>query len=95
MDELEQKLLDEQAIIAAGGLPAFQFILSKLDAAADEMLNQYDTCDFAKEPEKAMRIQIYRRMVKIEIPRMVENIVNAGRLPEEKTTFAKWLRKLF
>jgi hypothetical protein len=73
-----------------GGKTAFKVILRRLDEAADKMLFQYDSVDYALNPEEAIRIQMYRRIVKVEIPRIVENIKNHNQ-PKRQFSFFKWL----
>jgi DNA repair exonuclease SbcCD ATPase subunit len=89
LSQLDEELSRDKKIILAGGLEAFHHILAKLIATAEEMQRQYDTIDFAREPEKAIRIQMYRRIVMQEIPRMIENIMNHDR-PEDRGRFKFW-----
>ena len=88
-EEQVQMENDRQSLLM-GGNEAFKVILRRLDEAADKMLLQYDSVDYATQPEEAIRIQMYRRVVKIEIPRIVENIKNHNQ-PEKKFSFFTWL----
>jgi hypothetical protein len=94
--ELYRSLLKDKEIIQEGGIEAFRHILKKLDDAAELMLKEYDAVDFARHPEKAINIQAFRRVVKIEIPQMVERIMSVD-IPDSvpRFSFRNWLNKLF
>lgn len=91
-EELRQMDIDSHEI-RQGGMQAFKVILRRLDAAADKMAAEYDACDFAKQPEDAIRIQMYRRIVKKEIPRMVDNLLHHNNPAPQSWNFWDWLKK--
>ena len=84
------RMESDRVDLQIGGQTAFKAILRRLDEAADKMLLEYDSVDFANTPEEAIRIQMYRRIVKVEIPRMVENIKNHQQ-PKRQFSFFQWL----
>ena len=88
--EEQQQMEYDRIALNVGGQEAFKVILRRLDEAADKMMLQYDAVDYALHPEEAIRIQMFRRVVNVEIPRIVENIRNHGQ-PEKKFKFLAWL----
>lgn len=95
-EEVIDALEKEKAIITRGGMEAVRLIFAKLDKAADALAKEYDAIDFAREPEKAIRVQTFRRIVKVEIPAMLETIMNVD-IPEDKPawSFKRWISKAF
>lgn len=92
-EEEKDRIRDERAIIIQDlHRPGVQLIFRKLDEAADAMLLKYDSQDFVNRPEKAVYIQCFRDIVKKEIPRIFENIINVDTPPEKpRWTFRRWL----
>lgn len=75
--------------------PGFQLLLTKLDQAADKMLIEYDGLNFTTETDKAIRIQIFREVVKELIPNVLEAMMNVDIVPGEVPwTFMGWLRDI-
>lgn len=95
-EEVIDALEKEKAIITRGGMEALRLIFAKLDKAADAMAKEYDAIDFAREPEKAIRVQTFRRIIKVEIPGMLETIMNVD-IPKDKPawSFKRWVNKAF
>lgn len=92
-DEQIQRITEEKALIVQGlARPEVQLIFRKLDEAANEMQAHYDRLDFLKDQGKAIYIQCFRDIVKKEIPRIFENIINidapAGK---PRWSFRQWL----
>lgn len=69
-------------------LPATKLVMKKLQRAASAAQAKYDT---AKSHEEFIRLQQFRAVVQVEIPRIIEQMVNDG---EEPNTwrFWQWLR---
>lgn len=90
-DQKERIRAERELIVADLKRPGVQLIFQKLEEAADAMLYHYDRQDFIKEPAKAVYIQCFRDIVKKEIPRIFENIINVD--VEQKHT--KWSFRLW
>lgn len=92
-EEMAQMTADAQTL-RRGGMAAWHVILRRLDEAADKMLEEYDAVDFARCPERAINIQIYRNIVKQQIPRMVENLLNHNNPTKDKFSFTTLMQHL-
>ncbi len=70
-------------------LPATKLVMEKLARAATAAQAKYDT---AQSHEEFIRLQQFRAVVQVEIPRIIEQIVNEDERQENKWRFWQWLR---
>ena len=68
--------------------PATKLVMRKLQRAANAAQAKYDT---AKSHEEFIRLQQFRAVVQVEIPRIIERMVNEDEEPN-KWRFWQWLR---
>jgi hypothetical protein len=73
-------------------LESLKIILQRLDAMGDKAKEKLMTCDIARNPEEAVRIQQTYVVLKETIPSMVSKIMNAEPPREERWSFWKWLK---
>jgi hypothetical protein len=92
-DEQRDRIREERTLLVQGlPRPEVQMVFRKLDEAADAMLLRYDLQDFIKEPAKAIYIQCFRDIIKKEIPRIFETILNIDTQPTApQWSFRRWL----
>lgn len=64
-------------------LPGTKLVMRKLQEAAEAAQAKYDT---ARDHDEFIRLQVLRSVVSVEIPRIIENIVNE----EEKSVWRFW-----
>ena len=69
-------------------LPATKLMMKKLERAASTAQAKYDT---AKSHEEFIRLQQFRAVVQVEIPRIIEQTVNDNE-ERERWKFWQWLR---
>ncbi len=86
MDPVREK--EKELMQDALNHPGTKILMQKLQGAADALGNKYDT---AVEYRDFMKIQQLRAVLKVELPRIIENIVN--RDEDEKWSFREWLKK--
>lgn len=73
--------------------PGFQIIMRKMKELSNDMLMRYDA---ATDMEEVRRIQAYRDVVEIIIPKIMEDIMNVDEeRSEPKWTFKGWLRDVW
>ena len=71
-------------------LPATRLVMEKLTRAATEAQAKYDA---ARSHEEFIRLQQFRAVVQVEIPRIIEQIVNEGERQENRWSFWQWLKR--
>lgn len=83
----------EMLLRQAMATPGFQMILKALDEYADGLQREYDGVNFVTEPDRAMRIQLTREIIKVDMPKIMEKIMNIDK-PEPRWSFKAWLRSV-
>jgi hypothetical protein len=83
------ELLMRQAMATEG----FQLIMRSLDKYADDLQKEYDGINFVKDPDRAMRIQLTREIIKVDIRKIMEKIMNIDK-PDPRWSFKVWLRSI-
>ena len=88
------RLNHEKALIEQDmARPGFQLIMRKLQELSDKMLLEYDG---ALTLEEVKRIQAYRDVIEIIIPKVLEEIVNVDvERGEERWKFKPWLKSVW
>jgi hypothetical protein len=80
-------MTDKESMQEALQHPGMKLLMGKLQASADAAREKYDS---AKDQEEFLRLQIYRSVVAVEIPRVIEGIVNQNE--KGRWRFWAWLR---
>ena len=100
MAQTEAQLRYQKALLAADlASPGVQMLFYRLHRKAEAMAEDYDKINFATESgiAHAMRIQALRDVIQIELPEMIEKIMNVdesaiqGKRP---WTFLGWIKSL-
>ncbi len=84
---------EQMLMTQAMATPGFQLIMTRLQSVADAMQADYDNITVVTDPRLVLQTHITREVIKVTIPRIMEQIMNVDQ-PEPRWTFKGWLRSI-